>query len=163
MPYQNISASVSAPDLTAIKASVAEIRAKLPFLVGLTADERRSLFKAGDKRLSFVQDALTAAQNNPSILPATFETAEFEKDVHLAATLSEILLLLQQITSEVDDTLLAASAEAMASATNVYDYVKTAAKSEPGLKPVADSLAAQFKRASSRTTPQASPPKKTTS
>ena len=63
MPYQNISAQVSAADVTAVKNAVATIRAKLPFLVSLTADERKSLFKAGNS-LSFVQNSLQAAKNN---------------------------------------------------------------------------------------------------
>nr|VFJ59008.1 MAG: hypothetical protein BECKFW1821B_GA0114236_10454 [Candidatus Kentron sp. FW] len=35
----------------------------------------------------------------------------------------------------------------MREGTQVYDYVKTAAKTTPGLKPIADQLAGRFKKA----------------
>src|SRR5207248_3117760 len=81
MPYQNIDASISAADLQAIKDAFATIKQKLPFLVALTVDERKGTFKAGPNSLSFVQNALTAAQNFPKILPPSFDTAEFQRDV----------------------------------------------------------------------------------
>ena len=59
MPYQNIDANVAAADLQAIKDSVATILAKLPFLVNLTTDERKAIFKTGPDSLSFVQNALS--------------------------------------------------------------------------------------------------------
>jgi hypothetical protein len=37
MPYQNISAQVTAADVAAIKAAVATIQQKLPFLGGLSS------------------------------------------------------------------------------------------------------------------------------
>lgn len=50
MPYQNISAKLSPTDLEEIKAALATIEAKLPFLVHLTAEERRKLFKMGNTK-----------------------------------------------------------------------------------------------------------------
>jgi len=70
MPYQNIDASISAADLQAIRDAFATIKQKLSFLVSLTVDERKATFKAGPNSLSFVQNALSAAQNYPHILPA---------------------------------------------------------------------------------------------
>jgi hypothetical protein len=58
MPYQNIEATLSDADLKEIKAAISTIEAKMPFLVNLTTEERRSLFKMGDKRLAFVQNSL---------------------------------------------------------------------------------------------------------
>ncbi|PZU93572.1 MAG: hypothetical protein DCF32_23190 [Leptolyngbya sp.] len=145
MPYQNISADLSTADLNEIKAALATIQQKLPFLVHLTADERRRLYKMGDKSLSFVSNSLTAAQNNPEILPASFDTAELARDYQLATVLSELRLNLRQMTEKVDDTLLAVGSEAMTSSLSVYDYVKAAAKRQPGLKAVAAQLGERFK------------------
>lgn len=145
MPYHNISADLSADDLSAIKAALATIQQKLPFLINLTADERRRIYKMGDKSLAFVSNSLTAAQNNPEILPASFDTAELARDYQLATVLSELHLNLRQITEQVDDTLLAVGSEAMTSSLSVYDYVKAAAKRQPGLKAVAAQLGERFK------------------
>jgi hypothetical protein len=145
MPYQNISAKLTETDLQDIKAALATIEAKLPFLVHLTVEERRKLFKMGNKSLAFVSNSLTAAQSNPDILPASFDLNEFSSDYQLATSLTEVHLRLQQLTEKVDDTLMAVSSEAMTSSLTVYDYVKTAAKKTPGLKAIADQLGDRFK------------------
>lgn len=151
MPATPIHASLSPSDLKAIKDALALIRAKMPFLIALSPDERRDLFKMGNKSLAFVQDALVVAQNNPDILPASFATPEMAVDVALASQLSEVDILLQQLASEVDDTLLATGSEAMGEGLEVYSYVKVAAKTQPGLRPVETQLSERFKRSKSKT------------
>lgn len=151
MPATPIHASISPTDLQAIKEAIALIRAKMPFLVALSPDERRNLFKMGDKSLAFVQDALMVAQNNPNILPASFAAPEMAVDVALASQLSEVDILLQQLASEVDDTLLATGSEAMSHGLEVYSYVKVAAKTQPGLRPVENQLGDRFKRSKAKT------------
>jgi hypothetical protein len=145
MPYQNISAQLSDRDKADIKAAIATLDEKLPFLVNLTAIERRNLYKMGDKSLGFVNNSVTAALQNQDILPPTFDIPEFERDFALAQDLSEIHAQLQQITEKVDDTLVAVGSEAMRSSLSVYDYVKAAAKHQPGLKALAEQLGERFK------------------
>jgi hypothetical protein len=69
MSYQNISAKLTETDLQEIKTALATIEAKLPFLVHLTVEERRKLFKMGNKSLAFVSNSLTAAQSIPIFCP----------------------------------------------------------------------------------------------
>jgi hypothetical protein len=145
MPYQNITATLSDADLTEIKDALQTIQNKLPFLVNLTADERRSLVKMGDKSLAFVNNSLNAAQSNRDILPASFDVEEFIRDYQLAVALTELLAGLRQLEEKVDDTLLAVGSEAMNSSLIVYNYVKTAAKHTPGLKSLAEQLGERFK------------------
>ncbi len=145
MTYQNITASLSPEDMQQIKAALQTIQKKLPFLITLSTEERRRLFKMGDKSLAFVNNSLTAAQSNPDILPASFDIQEFVRDYQLAATLTELLIALRQLSEQVDDTLLAVGSEAMSSSLTVYDYVKTAAKKTPGLKRLAEQLGDRFK------------------
>ena len=149
MPYQNISAQISDADMAAIKAAVATIQQKLPFLITLTADERKSLYKTGPNSLSFVENALQAAQSNPDIFPKSFDATEFGSDVNLFADMTAINTLVSQLASSIDDTRLAIGSEAMTEATQVYNYVKTAAATTPGLKPLADQLGQRFQKASS--------------
>ncbi len=145
MPYQNITATLSEAELEEIKAALQTIEQKLPFLINLTTEERRRLFKMGSKSLAFVNNSLTAAQSNRDILPASFDLEEFARDYQLSAALTDIFFRLQQITEKVDDTLMAVSSEAMSSSLTVYDYVKTAAKKTPGLKILAEQLGDRFK------------------
>lgn len=146
MPYQNIDATLSAADLQAVRDAFAVILQKLPFLVNLTIDERKAIFKTGPDSLSFVQNALTAAQANPAILPVSFSTPAFRRDIDLFAALTEINTLAASLASQIDDTRVAVGGEAMQQAAQVYNYVKTAAKTTPGLKPIADQLGERFQK-----------------
>ena len=47
MPYQNINASLSETDVQAAKDAFSTVLQKLPFLVNLSPDERKSIFKTG--------------------------------------------------------------------------------------------------------------------
>lgn len=145
MPYQNLSATVSPDELQEIKDAIAALKAKLPFLISLTNEERQRLFKMGDKSVAFVLNSRTAAQNNPNIFPSSLDLDEFDRDCQLVLALSEILTLLRQLTEEVDDTLVAVGSEAMSTSLTVYDYFKTAAKKTPGLKSVVDQLGDRFR------------------
>jgi hypothetical protein len=145
MPYQNITATLSPADVQEIKAALQTIEQKLPFLIHLTTEERRRLYKMGAKSLTFVNNSLTTAQSNRDILPASFDVEEFARDYQLAATLTEIFFGLQQLHEKVDDTLMAVSSKAMNSSLTLYDYVKTAAKNTPGLKILAEQLGERFK------------------
>jgi hypothetical protein len=107
MPYQPITATVAPADVTAIKAAIATIQQKLPFLITLTDAERKSLPKAGANSLSFVEHAQTAADNNPTILPGSFNAANFDSHVELFATLTDINTSIAQLASSVDDTRMA--------------------------------------------------------
>ncbi len=151
MTYQNITATLKEADIKEIKAALQVIQQKLPFLITLSVEERRKLFKMGDKSLAFVNNSLTIAQSNRDILPASFDLDEFVRDYQLAATLTELLLGLRQMTEQVDDTLLAVGSEAMSSSLTVYDYVKTAAKKTPGLKILAQQLGERFKAIRNKT------------
>nr|VFK06267.1 MAG: hypothetical protein BECKLPF1236A_GA0070988_1000215 [Candidatus Kentron sp. LPFa]VFK23576.1 MAG: hypothetical protein BECKLPF1236C_GA0070990_1000628 [Candidatus Kentron sp. LPFa] len=147
MPYTNIDATLSPADMKAIKAAIDTILRKMSFLITLTVQERKSTVKAGPDSVSFIQNALTAAEDHPDILPRSFSTPEFERDVELFTQLTELGALIDSLASEVDDTRLAVGGEAMREGSQVYEYVKTAAKTTPGLKPVADQLAERFKKA----------------
>ncbi|MBW4465481.1 MAG: hypothetical protein KME07_08570 [Pegethrix bostrychoides GSE-TBD4-15B] len=151
MPYQDLNASLTDADRQAIKQAIATIQQKLPFLITLSAEDRKRLYKMGDKRLAFVQNSLNVAQSNRNILPASFDLDGFSNDYHLSADLSELLMLLNQLTEQVDDTLMAVSSEAMGSSLTVYDYVKTAAKKTPGLKAIAEQLGSLFKAIRTKT------------
>lgn len=147
MPYQNISAQVSDEAMQAIKEALATIETNLPFLITLTDAERKALFKAGPKRLSFVENALTASQDNPDILPKSFDAAGFAAHVALFAALTEINTLIAQLASKVDDTRMDVGSSSMDDASDVYNYVQAAVKKTPGLKPVADQLGQLFQQA----------------
>lgn len=153
MSYQNIDVTLTPADVQAVKDAFAAVLTKLPFLVNLSSDERQALVKTGPDSVSFVQNALTAAQGNPKIFPQSFDVSGFERDVILFATMTELLTLAEQIVSQLDDTRLAIGSEAMQAAIQAYKYIQTAAKTTPGLKPVAEQLGERFQRANKQKEP----------
>nr|VFJ42712.1 MAG: hypothetical protein BECKFW1821A_GA0114235_100254 [Candidatus Kentron sp. FW] len=154
MPYQNIDATLSPADVKAIKAAVDTIEQKLPFLVNLTPKERKALFKAGPDSVSFLQNALDAARDHPNILPPTFDTPAFQHDVELFTAMTDVDAVIAALAAEVDDTRMAVGGEAMQEASQVYTYVKAAAKTTPGLKAVAEQLGERFKQAKKKKKPE---------
>jgi len=64
MADNRISANLSPADRQAVLDAVNAIRAKLPFLIDLTTEERRFLPKMGDKSRDFITQALAVAEQN---------------------------------------------------------------------------------------------------
>ena len=146
MSYQNISVNLVQADIDAIKAALVTINTKLPFLITLDAEERKTLFKLGPKSADFVQDASGASINFPNILPASFDKAEYAKDTALFKTLADLKFLIDSLQEKLDHTYMAVGSEAMVASLEVYAYVQTAADRTPGLKTVAEKLKDRFKR-----------------
>ena len=153
MPNPNISASITPAQKTTIKNNLNAISGILNFLVNLTPDQRKTLFKMGPKSVSYVQLALQVAKNNPGILPGNFNVAEFEKDVTLSADFVEIETVSTPLAEGISDTLMAVGSEAMKQANQVYDLVKVAAKSDSNMSGLAKQLGERYKGQGGKTIP----------
>ncbi len=145
MATPNISAAITPAQKTTIKGNLNAITALLTFLVNLTPTDRRKRTKMGPKSVSYVQLALQIAQNNPGILPPSFDVTEFAKDVTLTIDLSDIDTVLDPLAEGISDTLLAVGSESMIEANRVYDLVKVAAKGDSNMDALRKQLAERFK------------------
>lgn len=142
-----VSATLSDADRDAVLAAINTIKSKLPFLVDLSPDDRRTLAKMGDKSRAFVDKAFQAAQQNPTALPGAFDIGEFEKDNALFQQLMQIAPAMTQLTEKFDDTTMALGADLFAEALTVYGFLKAAGKGA-GLDDLRASLGQRFARAS---------------
>ncbi len=149
MPDNRVSATLSQTDLQAVLAAIQTIRDKLPFLIDLTPDERRTVPKIGDTGHNFAAQALTIATQNPDILPRGFDLAEFQRDVELLAALRPVVAAATQLQELVEDTYLQVGSEAYTSALSVYGYAKAGNKGA-----ALDSLLADMKRRFTRKSSQ---------
>jgi hypothetical protein len=147
MPYQNISATLTDAVINQIKDHAAQARVLMPFLQTLSTDERMKFYKMGPKRLAWVQACIDAAKNHPEVLPTYFKVEEFEKDFALARALADIRGVYQSLCTDIDDTTMGVGKEAATAASQVMGWVDDAAKSQPGLKSVAESLHEFFQQA----------------
>lgn len=149
MAENRISASLSAADKDAVMQAIATIREKLPFLIDLTTEDRRTIVKMGDKSRAFVSKALEVATQNPNFLPRAFDIEEMRRDLALYEALYPVLLSLTQLQELVDDTCMASGSEAYAAALAVYNYAK-ASGDVAGLDSVIDEMGRRFTRRSKK-------------
>lgn len=145
MPYANISAVLSDADKTAALTKINEIKALLPFLINLTADERQGLQAMGDGNEPFITKAVGYAEANPLLVPPYLNVPEFRKDVNLVVQVTPVEQALAQLVEGVRDTKLAVGHEAYGEARTFYKSAQTAAGlNVPGADTIADDLGERF-------------------
>lgn len=149
MTTNQISATLDQTNRDAVMAAIAMLKEKLPFLIDLTAEQRKSLPKMEDKSRAFVSKALEVATQNPDFLPRSFDLEEMRQDVELFESLYPILLSLTQLHELVDDTCIAVGSDAYGAALVVYNFTKASGKGA-GLDAVADEMGRRFARKSRR-------------
>ena len=132
--------------LVEVKAKIEEAIALIkPHSVILTADERASVLKVGDKAFSFVTKSQAYIHTNPEFAPSYLNVAEFEIDYKDADGKVEITSLINQLYNYLDDTKLAARSEAYSAALYYYGSVQQAASVNlPGAKAIYDDLKQYF-------------------
>ena len=91
--------------------------------------------------------ALQVAEQNPDILPRSFDVGEMRNDVELFSALSSVHTALSQLNELVDDTVMAVGGDAYAAALLVYQFTRSAGKGS-ALDSALDTLGQQFARKS---------------
>lgn len=147
MPENRVSAEISDADQQAVLAAIETIRQKLPFLIDLSPEQRRSLPKMGDKSRAFVGKALAIAQHNSNFLPRSFSVEEMARDVTLAESLQPILVSLTRLQEQLSDTYTEVGSEAYSAALVIYQYARTSGEGE-SLETLLDDMAQRFARKS---------------
>ncbi len=142
-----VSAKLSPADRQEIIDAIKTIRDKMPFLIDLTPEQRRSLPRMSDKSRAFVRKTLDVATQNPDFLPRSFDLEEMQQDVELFEELYPIWQSLTQLCELVDDTKMAVGSDAYVAALLVYNYAKTSGLGA-GLNDVIDDLGKRFARRS---------------
>jgi hypothetical protein len=152
-----IDAVLSSASATKILQLIDQIEAEMPFLVDLSNDEIASLSKLGNGQ-SFVQDAITLAEQDDSFLPRSFEVAAMRRDVDLTRSLPPIAARISRLKEMLDDTQILVGSDAFAAALDVYQAAQRHGKGA-GLKDSLSSLSNRFARKSKKKTPDEEPPK----
>ncbi|HEX7314955.1 MAG TPA: hypothetical protein VF297_13590 [Pyrinomonadaceae bacterium] len=147
MPDNRISATLPQADRQVVLDALQTIRTKLSFLIDLSPEDRKALPKLGDTGLGFVTQALELAEQNPDILPRSFDVEEMRKDVELLGALLPIVTAYGQLNELLDDTYTAVGSEAYAAALLVYQYGRAAGKGS-ALDGALDALGQRFARKS---------------
>jgi hypothetical protein len=145
MTSNRISATFPSAERQVVMTAIDTIKRAMPFLIHLTAEERKASPRVGNRSRGFMLDCLDAAQQHGDCLPRSFDVEEMYKDVKLMEDLYSVLMALSELHSLVDDTYFAAQSEAYGAALKVYDAAK-AHDDMPGMKIVVEQLKQQFAR-----------------
>lgn len=156
MTSNRVSATLSVEDRQAIMTAIDVIRKAMPFLVHLTAEDRKAAPKVGDRSRGFILNCLDAAQQHSDCLPRSFNVNEMQKDVQLMEDLYPVMMALTELQSLVNDTYFTAQSEAYLAALKVYDSVKSS-DDMPGMKIVVEQLKQQFARRNKKESAESSP------
>ena len=93
----------------------------------------------------FVEDAITAMDNNPTFLPSYFNVAELKKDLTLYQQLDPLFVEINKLAEKIDDTQMLAGSEAFITALAAYRNFEAAAKAGiPGADTIYELLKARF-------------------
>jgi hypothetical protein len=103
-----------------------------PKLVKLNAELRRELAKMGDKTLAFVVKSYEHAKQNPTLTPSYIDVEEMQKDIKAVEVLRQICNPLQELSQDIEDSMMLSGSEAYIAALSFYNAIKGAAKSKVG-------------------------------
>ncbi|WP_299180738.1 hypothetical protein [uncultured Aquimarina sp.] len=124
-----LSVTVDPAAITEVKNRIEEINTLLPFLTGLTKDERRTLPKINRSNKIFVEDTLDSMRQNGDILPNFINVEEVDKDYALYNELKVLALELAALSEKVNDTRILAGSEAYSTSLLAYKMFGVAANS----------------------------------
>jgi hypothetical protein len=106
--------------VAAVKTAIQTIATNMPFLIGLTTDERIGLPKINVSNKAFAEDALNAVSNNAGMLPVFINVQQMQNDYKLFTQLDELLGVFRQLLEKAEDTQMLAGSEAYVAALTSY-------------------------------------------
>ncbi len=156
MNANEVNVSVVTQEQEDAKAALEAFRQKLPYLINLTIEDRRSMPKIGDKeRLAFVRRALDVAEQHPDVLPGFLSVNQMRSDVQQFEFLSSIELAVTQLLQQIEDTRMQIGSQALTAARTVYASAKSK-YAGPAVKTAADELSKHFERKPKAAAPETS-------
>ena len=143
-----ISVEIPQPIIDEVTQKLQECRAALaPYLQGLTAEQRKDIFKMGDKTVATVQKVKSYTSTNPEFAPNYMDQTEFAKDETVVTQLNPLANLALQFATDISDTVMLAGSEALLSALLYYGSVREAAsKGVATAKPIYEDLKQRFSK-----------------
>ncbi|MGQ7945949.1 hypothetical protein [Flavobacterium sp. WC2509] len=138
-----INTAATTAQITAVKTALQTIATNLPFLVGLTTEERIALPAINVTNKAFTEDAINAGVNNAALIPSYVSVTNMQSDLLLFSQLDEIIGVTKQLLEKLEDTQLLAGSEAYTSALTLYKLFGSA--SEAGVAG-SDAIVTQLKQ-----------------
>jgi len=140
-----ISATFSEEDEKEVMELLAQLKAKFPFGIKLTDDQKKRLPKLDDARIPFADKGLFYGEQQPLIVPPYTNLGEYKVDLNFVKATRRVGSELASIAEMVSDTRMAAGADAYQAALSIYSSAKSAAKQGvPGTQTIVDEMGKLF-------------------
>lgn len=124
-----VSIQIPEAELQTVKEAIATLKTTLsPYLIAISAEERQRIPKMGDGTIPFVEKVMDYAQEDSQFLPPFVDLNELSKDWEVVKRLAPLLRDLQQVESNLNDTVMMAGSEAYVGALGYYNSVKYGAR-----------------------------------
>ncbi|MCB2409114.1 hypothetical protein [Hymenobacter lucidus] len=154
-----ISVVIPAAVKAKIDAALATIQQELtPYLHPLTPEQRQEVPKMGDRSVAFMQKIEEYGTATPGFVPSFVDLPGLREDVQATTDLGTILRPLQQLTTDVESTMMQTGGEAYTDALAVYRNIQSAARANaPGAQAAHDALKERFASQGKRAAPATKP------
>jgi len=130
---------------TAIIAKIAELAALLTFTIGLSDDERKKLYKLGEKSAGFDQKVASYMTNRPDLVPGYVDMAALAQNRTARADVADLKRLVGDLWQRLSDTDLKLGNQVFKPELAFYHSVQEAAKhGVNGAQGIADDLKLRF-------------------
>src|SRR5262249_12697267 len=83
MKKQTSSVNLTGKDIEVVLEDLKGLRGQMPFLVALSAQQRRQTPRVGLPHLATAENCLMAAREYPTLLPANFDLEQFADNVRV--------------------------------------------------------------------------------
>ncbi|WP_320052051.1 hypothetical protein [uncultured Acetobacteroides sp.] len=152
-----VSAEITEAMMAEFKQDIEKIKAKYPWFISLTPEERSASIRIGDKSNTLVSKVLEYNESHPEYMPVYVDKVEMKKDFKLWGDLTTMGRTSALLTESINDTAIQAGNEAMEAALAYYNSVRDAAKHGASeAQTIYDDLKARFQGR----TPKKEAPKK---
>lgn len=124
MSQNLISLDVTDAQVQAVRAALEQIEAALPGLISMESGDRRGLMLMGPKSETFARQTLRVLEQNPQIVPPSFNLAAAQSDLAAFERLQSVLERVSQLNRRLDDTVAALGSDVMDAALEGYSQIK---------------------------------------
>jgi len=139
---------------TAILAKAGELAALLTFTIGLSDDERKSIYKMGDKSVGFDEKVASYMTSRPELVPAYVDTAALAQNRAARVDVGDILWVVGDLWQRLSDTQLKLGSQVFKPELAFYHSAQEAAKhGVNGAQAIVDDLKARFAGQGQHVTP----------
>lgn len=130
MPQNLISLDITADNLAEVERAIAALEHFTQSFITLSAQQKKDLFKMGDKSVAFCQQTAMVLGQNQQILPPGFDYAEMKADLNAYTALEPVTLRIKEVLAKIEDTQTALGSDLMVASSEGYALMKLFGKAE---------------------------------